>query len=106
MTDEEKKVKELEKMMRQRQQVAFEDEENNSNDEEEEEDESSDEEYDMNSDMPQLVDLLTSDDGDNIVEAVVKSLQGIQHAVDANTQQMEKLTQQVRALRKGSGASN
>tara|TARA_Y100000389_G_scaffold179375_1_gene193346 strand:- start:2349 stop:2669 length:321 start_codon:yes stop_codon:yes gene_type:complete len=103
MTEEQKQ--QLEKMMRKKSKVAFEEVEDvedvESEDEEvDEEIDSDDEEYDLNEDMPQLVDLLTSDEGDNVVEALMKSLLGIQQAVEMNTNQMELLTKEVRNLRK------
>ena len=103
MTEEQKQ--QLEKMMRKKSKVAFEEVEDvedvDSEDEEvDEEIDSDDEEYDLNEDMPQLVDLLTSDEGDNVVEALMKSLLGIQQAVEMNTNQMELLTKEVRNLRK------
>lgn len=103
MTEEQKQ--QLEKMMRKKSKVAFEEVEDvedvESEDEEvDEEIDSDDDEYDLNEDMPQLVDLLTSDEGDNVVEALMKSLLGIQQAVEMNTNQMELLTKEVRNLRK------
>ena len=103
MTEEQKQ--QLEKMMRKKSKVAFEEVEDvedvESEDEEvDEEIDSDDEEYDLNEDMSQLVDLLTSDEGDNVVEALMKSLLGIQQAVEMNTNQMELLTKEVRNLRK------
>lgn len=103
MTEEQKQ--QLERMMRKKSKVAFEEVEDvedvDSEDEEvDEEIDSDDEEYDLNEDMPQLVDLLTSDEGDNVVEALMKSLLGIQQAVEMNTNQMELLTKEVRNLRK------
>lgn len=103
MTEEQKQ--QLEKMMRKKSKVAFEEVEDvedveSENEEVDEEIDSDDEEYDLNEDMPQLVDLLTSDEGDNVVEALMKSLLGIQQAVEMNTNQMELLTKEVRNLRK------
>lgn len=105
MTEEQKQ--QLERMMRKKSKVAFEEVEeveDVESDEEavdiDEEIDSDDEEYDLNEDMPQLVDLLTSDEGDNVVEALMKSLLGIQQAVEMNTNQMELLTKEVRNLRK------
>lgn len=57
-------------------------------------------EFNFQDGMPQMVDLLTSDDGDNIVEAITKALNGIQHAVESNTEQLVKVSQQIRAIRK------
>lgn len=108
MTEEQKQ--QLERMMRKKSKVSFEevedveDVEDVESDEEavdiDEEIDSDDEEYDLNEDMPHLVDLLTSDEGDNVVEALMKSLLGIQQAVEMNTNQMELLTKEVRNLRK------
>ena len=59
--------------------------------------ETDDSEYDDQYDqMSTLVDLLTNDDGENVVDALVKALGGIQGAVENNTRQLEKMTKEVK----------
>ena len=52
-----------------------------------------DEQYDQ---MSTLVDLLTNDEGENVVDALVRALGGIQEAVENNTRQLEKMTKEVK----------
>ena len=60
-------------------------------------DETSDSEYDEEYDqMSTLVDLLTNDDGENVVDALTKALSGIQDAIESNTKQLEKMTKEVK----------